>query len=95
MKTFGFGRAIQQQRDHQKQQARNKQVANEFKLPTNRGYLLGLKYALFVLFGAASASIQFYCQRIAFPLLFSLLLASGPRTIHYNHGILFGRGLRA
>src|SRR5262249_25543582 len=148
MKIFGFGRAMQRERDNQRQAERNELAAVNFKLPTDGGYMLGLKYALFVLFGyynarlflhtvpgwegymtaffalageatalyclntftrtagghktavglfgaaltifsvthatisffridrhiVASGPVQFYCQRIAFPLLFGLLL---------------------
>jgi len=148
MKIFGFGRAMQRQRENQKQADHNEQAAADFKLPTDGGYMLGLKYALFVLFGyynarlfvhtvpgwegwmtaffalageatalyclntyvrtagahksavglfgaaltlfsvahatisffqidqqaAASGAIEFYCRRVAFPLLFGLLL---------------------
>src|SRR5262249_53647367 len=148
MKIFGFGRAMQRERDNQRQAERNELAASDFKLPTDGGDMLGLKYALFILFGyynarlflhtvpggegwmtaffalageatalyclniytrtagghktavglfgaaltlfsvthatisffridrhvVASGPVQFYCQRIAFPLLFGLLL---------------------
>ncbi len=148
MKIFGFGRAMMRARDNQRQADRNEQTAADFKLPTDTGYMLGLKYALFLLFGyynarlflqivpgwegyltasfalageatalyclntytrtagghkiavgifgvaltifsithatisffridhheVAGGPIQFYCQRVAFPLLFGLLL---------------------
>lgn len=150
MKLFSFGRAMQQARNNQIQSDHHGRAAGEFDLPTDGGYILVLKYALFILFGyynarlfintvpgwegyltaffaiageatavyclntyartagqhktavgafgllltlfsvthatisffkidkhaAASAVVEIYCQRVAFPLLFGLLLAS-------------------
>ncbi len=57
MKIFGFGRAMMRERENQREAERNEQTANDFKLPTDGGYMLGLKYALFVLFGYYNARL--------------------------------------
>jgi hypothetical protein len=57
MKLFSIGKAFSRERDREKQADAIQREADDYDLATDGGYLLGLKYLLFALFGYYNAKL--------------------------------------